>query len=474
MHLRVAAVLLLSPLFPAFAPAQTSDAKPPAAVSLRELSISLERLSSHVRGSVVQIFSTGYTSPEESDNSGNASILSRQHSTGSGVLVAADGYIMTNAHVVRGARRIEVRLAATREQMAGHSILKPAGHTVEAKLVGMDRETDLAVIKIEGSGLPFLAFGNSDDLRQGELVMAFGNPLGLEGSVSMGVVSSTARQIRQDAPMIYIQTDAPINPGNSGGPLVDSEGQVMGINTFILTQSGGSEGIGFAIPSNIVQNVYTQIRKEGHVHRGLLGLRTQTITRPIAAGLGLSQDWGVIVGDVTPEGPADAAGVQIGDIIVSLNGKFIENARQFDVNVYRIAANQKAKLEVLRGGQKVNIEVSVVERPYDPERFADLVSPEKNLVDRLGLLCIPIDKKLAEMLPELRNSFGLVVAAGGIRDITTGTELQVGDVIYTVNGSPVTSVEALRRKLDEFKSGDAPVFQIQRSGQLMFVAIELE
>src|SRR5205807_7150910 len=176
---------------------------------------------------------------------------------------------------------------------------------------------------------------------------AFGNPLGLEGSVSLGIVSSTARQIRPDDAMIYIQTDAPINPGNSGGPLVDSEGQVVGINTFILSQSGGSEGIGFAIPSNIVRNVIRQIKKDGHVHRGQIGLYAQTITPALASGLGLPQDWGVLVGDVTPHGPADTAGIKVGDIILSLNGKPMENARQLEVNVYRYPEDEKVSLEVL-------------------------------------------------------------------------------------------------------------------------------
>lgn len=461
--------------------AQTETPQPkdatskPNPVSLKELSLSLEDLSIRVHNSVVQIFSTGYTTASDDSEGTNTALFSKQQSTGSGVVLSSDGYIVTNSHVVRGARRIEVRLPATRTEVAGRkSILMPEGRTMEAKLIGMDRETDLAVLKVDRAEMAHLNLGNSDDLRQGELVMAFGNPLGLEGSVSMGVVSSTGRQIRPDDPMIYVQTDAPINPGNSGGPLVNSDGLVMGINTFILTQSGGSEGIGFAIPSNIVKNVYSQIRREGHVHRGQIGLYAQTITPALANGLKLPRDWGVVVGDVVPDGPADTAGIKVGDLILSLNGKPMENARQLEVNVYRYPARDKIKLEVQRSQDKFTTDVEVVEGPHDPERFADMVSPENNLVDRLGLLCIAIDKKLAEMLPDLRHSFGLVVAAGGVRDLSTGTGLQVGDVVYSVNGTPVTTVPVLRKTLDDFKTGDAPVFQIERSGRLMFVAIELE
>ena len=448
-----------------------TPAAPPAenkrVISLPELSSSFENLVNRIRPAVVQIFSTGYVAQEERD-SGSASLLTKQRNTGSGVILSADGYIVTNAHVVRGARRIQVRLPAARETLGSNSNL------IDAKVVGMDRDFDIAVIKIDQSGLPYLQLGDSDHVQQGELAMAFGNPLGLEGSVSMGIVSSTSRALAPDDMMLYIQTDAPINPGNSGGPLVDSQGQVIGLNTFILSQSGGSEGIGFAIPSNVVSNVYSQLRKDGHVHRARIGIHAQSITPLMAAGLNLPRDWGVVAADVTPTGPADQAGVKTGDIILTLNGKTMHNARQLEMEIYRYPTRQKVHLVVLRGSDQLTIEVPVIISIDDPQRFMDFVNPEENLIPRLGILAIGIDKKLADLVPDLRNPFGVVVAAGSTTDLSSGTGLQPGDVIYSVNGLQVASVAALKKKLDEFKPGQAVVMQIERSGRLMFVSLELE
>jgi serine protease Do len=457
----------------AFGQVQPPAASPPP-VSLGEFSASLESLVNRVRPSVVQIFATGYATPEDNGAATAASLLTKQHSTGSGIILSADGYIVTNAHVVRGARRIQVRLALRVPAGDLSVLVKPQDKMVDATLVGMDREIDVAVVKVDQANLPHLQLGDSDRLRQGELVMAFGNPLGLEGSVSMGIVSSTARQLHPDDMMVYIQTDAPINPGNSGGPLINSQGRVVGINTFILTQSGGSEGLGFAIPSNIVSNVYAQIRSEGHVHRRRIGVHAQTITPAMAAGLSLPRDWGVILGDVTPDGPADQGGVKVGDIVLTLNGKSMRDARQFELEIYRYPKRQKVTLELLRGSSHLSAVVAVNDSEDDPQRFADMVNPEDNLIPRLGILGIGIDKKLAQMLPDLRNSYGVVVAAGSTTDVVSGTGLQVGDVIYSVNGSPVSTVAALKKKLDEYKLGEPAVMQIERSGQLMFVTIELE
>jgi len=444
-------------------------------LTLNELSTRLEELVNRIHPAVVQIFSTGYATADETESANAAAVLSKQRSTGSGVILSADGYIVTNAHVVKGARRIQVRLSEVRRAPGGRGmIIEPEPKLLDAKLIGSDREMDVAVIKIERSGLTHLTLGDSDEVRQGELVVAFGNPLGLEGSVSMGIVSSTTRELHPDDMLAYIQTDAPINPGNSGGPLIDSQGHVIGINTFILTQSGGSEGLGFAIPSNIVNIVYTQLRKEGHVHRGRIGISVQTITPALAEGLQLPRDWGVVVSDVLPSGPADEAGVKVGDIVLTLNRHTMRNARQLEAYIFRSPMRQKVTLGILRGNEQVSIDVPVIDTVDDPERFADMVNPEDNLIPRLGILVIAIDKKLAQMLPDLRNGYGLVVAAGSASDLESGAQLQPGDIIYSLNGAPMGTIDAFKKKLDEFKSGSSIVLQIERSGRLTYVPIELE
>jgi serine protease Do len=418
-----------------------------------------------VNRAVVKIVSIGYSLGSEDEESTNTAVLSRQRSLGTGVILSADGFIVTNAHVVQGSRQVRVQLPAAEQDAKGkHSVLKPSGKMVEAKVVGIDRGTDLAVLKVEKSGLTHLNLGDSESLRPGQLVLAFGTPLGLVNSVSMGVVSSIARQIKPDDPMIYIQTDASINPGNSGGPLVDIDGRVMGINTFILSQSGGSEGIGFAIPSNIVRTIFDQIRQDGHVHRGQVGIHAQSLTPDLAAGLGLTRETGVLVGDVTPDGPAEEAGVKIGDIILSLDGKPMENARQFEVV-------KTVKLTVERDGQQLTLEVAVVEQDDDPQRFADLVDPEKNQIKRLGILGIEISPKVADLLPDLRKPYGVVVAA---RIATAPSDLQPGDVIHEINGTPVTTIAALRDAMDRHRPGTALVLQVERDGKLTYRTLDIE
>lgn len=436
---------------------------------LNSLSASMETLSQKVGPSVVQVFASGYAMGDEG---GAANVVTRQRATGSGVILSPDGYIITNGHVVANARKVRVRIPTGRP--AGHSILQPSGPIVEARIVGVDHDTDLALLKVEATNLPSLNFGDSDALRQGEVVLAFGNPLGMENSVSMGVISSKARQIKPDDTMIYVQTDASINPGNSGGPLVDSDGNVVGINTFILTQSGGSEGLGFAIPSNIVRSVYTQLKTRGHVHRSGIGAFMQSITPQLNAALHLPRDWGVLVSDVDPDGPAAAAGLKINDIILAMDGKTMENARQFDVDLYRYHGGDKVALDVLRGDQKLKLPVQVANVESDPLRFADMVDPVKSMVPKLGVLAIQIDQKIAAMVSDLRYQHGLVVAARSGEPLYVGDDLALGDVIYSVNGVPIASVDDFNKDLDQLKDTQPVVLQVQRNGGLRYLTLEVQ
>ncbi len=445
--------------------------------SLRTLSDSIQSLTQSVRGSVVQVFSTGYSlGGDEAQSSGTtAGLVTRQSSSGSGVIVSADGYIITNNHVVQNARRVRVQLAwspdAAPADNARNSLMR--GTMLEAKVIGTDREVDLAVLKIEPPRpLQVLKLADSELLKQGEIVLAFGNPLGLENSVSLGVVSSVERQVRPDDPLGYIQTDAPINPGNSGGPLVNSNGEVVGINTFILSQSGGSEGIGFAIPSNIVSSVYEQIRKDGHVHRGEIGVDVQSITPELASGLSLKQDWGIILADVDPDGPAAKSGLQPGDIVVSVNGKSVADVRQFRRELYRLALDEVVNIGAIRDSDRFGAQVKIIEREDDPFRFLDLVKPEANRVRRLGIVGVEITKDLARVLPETRKPYGVIVAArSGEADYGGQGGLRLGDVIYAVNNVPISSLDALRGAVDRLRPADSLVVQLERGGKLLYLVL---
>lgn len=451
--------------------AQVGDERP--AASLIQLSDAFQELTERVSPAVVQIFTAAYGPLTSAEGGGR--VVGQQRRGGSGVLLSDDGYIITNAHVVEGARRLQVLLPIPAVPDAtSRSILKPVGKREDARIVGIDWETDLAVLKIEGSGLPHLPLGDSDELRAGQLVLAFGHPLGLENTVTMGVISAVARQLRLEDPMVYVQTDAPTNPGNSGGPLVNADGEVIGINTLILSQSGGSEGIGFAAPSNIVRNVYEQIRESGRVRRGEIGVNAQTITPTVAAGLGLIREWGVILGDVYPGSPAQRAGLRLGDVITTLNGKPMENGRQFDVNLYNAPIGSTVTLEVRRGLDRLSVMVPVVERRDDPGRLFEFVSPDRNLISELGILAVQIDRRVAGMLPWLRTQRGVVVVARAVGARSQRDGLRPGDAIHAINGVSISTLADVRAILTQLGAGDPVVFQVNRRGQGMFVGFEFE
>ena len=438
-------------------------------VQLIDLSDSLRTVAAEVLPTVVEIIVTSYA---PIDGSARA-LLATRESGGSGVIVDPTGYIVTNAHVVEGARRVQVRLPAALSGEGGGSILKPSGELVGAIVIGTDAETDLAVLKVQREGLPYLELADSDEIGPGMIVLAFGSPFGLESSVTLGVLSATARQLRPEDPMIYLQTDAPINPGNSGGPLVDTHGRVIGINTMIFSQSGGNEGIGFAAPSNIVRFVYEQIREHRRVRRGILGVNAQTITPLMAKALSLPRDWGVIISDVYPGAPAGMAGLHHGDIIVSLDGKIMENARQFDVNLYRKEIGSTVTVEVLREGRTQSFQVQVVERPDEANQFAAMVTPEQNLVEKVGLLCLNLDENIARMLPNLRINSGVIVGArqAGSRQ---AAGFLPGDVIHSVNGKTVMSLADLKREIQALLPLSPVVIQVERRGIFTLIVFEIE
>ena len=291
----------------------------------------------------------------------------------------------------------------------------------------------------------------------------------------MGVVSALARQLEPESPMIYLQTDASINPGNSGGPLLDTEGRVVGINTLILSRSGGSEGIGFAAPSNIVRSVFEQIRQAGRVQRGEIGARAQTITADLAAGLGLARPWGVVIADVTSGGPSEEAGLRIGDVVLSMDGKLMENARQFDVNLYRRSVGVSVPLQIERGEARLTLLVKVRERPRDPDRLAEMVTRERNFIAPLGILALDLsDARVSALLGPLRARAGVVVAAARRDALPWEDTLQPGDVIYTLNGQSVMDIDRLRAALGGLAGKRSAVLQVEREGALRYVAVPVE
>ena len=462
-------VLALACLGASVAPAQTTARAP----DLGRLSQSMENVVSKVGPSVVQIRTTAY-GPVPGGSTATSSLLGTQRSTGSGVVLSRDGYIVTNAHVIEGGRRFVVvlpRPAVT--GVPGRSALAPVSQEVPATVVGTDHETDLAILRVALTDLTPARLGNSDSLAPGQVVLAFGSPFGLASSVTMGVISAVGRQLRDEDRMIYIQTDTPINPGNSGGPLVSSDGLVIGINTLIFSQSGGNEGIGFAAPANIVRFIYDQIRTTGRVKRGQIGVFAQTITPALAAGLRLSREWGVVLGDVYPNSPAAQAGLRIGDVVLSVDGKPMENGRQFDVTLYQRPIGSKVQLEVGRGLQRLTLPVPVVERQEDADRLRELVTPERNLIAPLGILGLDLTPELARMIPGLRSPAGVVVA-GVASDAQGPSGLVPGDVIYGVNGTAVRTLSDLKSAIGQAGSSGTPVLQVGRDGQLRYVTVSVE
>ena len=452
-------------------PQTKPDESAPAAASLVQLNNALEGLAAKVSPAVVQILVTSYGAARE-ENRTQTALIVRQHAVGSGVIVDPNGYIMTNAHVVEGAQRIRVALPLPTD--SGHAVAVGKRHVLEARLVGLHKESDLALLKIDENDLPTLPLVTQQRPRVGQLVFAIGSPEGLQNSVTMGVVSAVARQADPEKAMTYIQTDAPINPGNSGGPLVDMNGSVIGINTFILSTGGGSEGLGFAIPSRIVDFVYHSLRKYGHVHRVEIGAVAQEITPTLADGLHLAQHWGVIVADVKPDGPAATAGLQVQDIVLTADDRRIETLPNLSSALYLHRLDQVLKLEILRGDDRKTLYIPAIEKRDPMDQLFDAADPEKSLVPRLGVLAIDFTASLHSQVALLRIPSGVIVLGRAADLITPDTGLQTGDVIHALNSIPIPSMDALRSAVLALKTGDPVVLQVERSDGLTYLSFEME
>ncbi|MBV9884995.1 MAG: trypsin-like peptidase domain-containing protein [Acidobacteria bacterium] len=480
-RLRLTEVVRVLALFAVGAAAVLAFASPSSAQNkpedntLRKLNESVDALIRKVSPSVVQVLVTGYGKLEETERGNTGVVIGRQKAIGSGFVIDPDGYIITNAHVVSGAQVVQIVLPTGNPDGTLRSLLSSKTDILPARVVGVSREIDLALLKIDNltAKLPALPVASYRNLRQGEVVMAFGSPEGLRNTVTLGVISAVARQTDPDSPMVYIQTDAPINPGNSGGPLVNVDGAVVGVNTFILSQSGGNEGLGFAIPSSVVSVAYQQLRKFGHLHRVEIGIGIQTITPVLAKAMNLPRSYGVIISDIAPSGPSEAAGLRAGDVLLSVDGRMAESVPYVSFRLMSLNGGDKVHLEVQRGQDRLAFDVPVIERSDNMDQITALADPEKNLVRPLGILGIEIDKKVAAMAPDLRDPFGIIVAARS-SDASSEVPLQTGDVIRTLNGEPMESLDKLRQALAALKPGAAVALQIQRDERLMYVSFTLE
>jgi serine protease Do len=378
----------------------------------------------------------------------------KQRSLGTGFIIDKDGFILTNNHVVEKADEIKVKLSDERE--------------FTATIIGRDSKTDLALIRIEGArNLTPLSLGDSDKLEVGDWVVAIGNPFGLGNTVTAGIVSAKYRQIGAGSYDNFIQTDASINPGNSGGPLLNSAGEVIGINTAIFSQGGGSVGIGFAIPVNMARDLLPQLKK-GKVIRGWLGVMIQKINSDLKDKLSLKDENGALVADVIADGPAEKAGLRRGDVIVSFDGKEIKETHELPYIVASTPVGKKVEVEVIRKGRKKSFDVKIEELKGDKE--SPVVREERT---NLGLTVKEITPELAKNL-RLSETSGLVVFQ--VKDNSPAAEagIRPGDIILEVDQDPVKDIEQFSSKSEAYKSGDTVLFLIKRRGATLYLTVKVE
>jgi len=377
----------------------------------------------------------------------------RQQSLGSGFIIDADGSILTNNHVVENAQKIVVKLLGDEQEY-------------EAKVVGRDSKTDIAVIKINTkTNLPTANFGDSDKLEVGEWVVAIGNPFGLDSTVTSGIVSAKGRHIGQGPYDNFIQTDASINPGNSGGPLINLRGEVIGINTAIFSRTGGNMGIGFAIPVNLAKELLPQLRGKGKVTRGYLGVLIQKVTPEIAESLGMEHGYGALVANVSKDGPAEKAGVKVGDVIVEFDGKEVKDSGDLPIIVARTPVDKKVRMKVLRDKKEVMLGVAVGELKEE-EVVASV--PEKG---ELGMTVQKVTPQMAESLG-LEKPEGVVVT-----DVESGSAadeagIRRGDVIVQIDRKPVRSVDEYKKSIAGIRKGKGVLFLVKRGDSTLFLALK--
>ncbi len=380
-------------------------------------------------------------------------------SLGSGFIISADGYIMTNAHVVDSADKITVRLTDKRE--------------FRAKVIGADKRTDVALLKIEATGLPKVNVGDPNKLKVGEWVVAIGSPFGFDSSVTAGIVSAKGRSLPQDNFVPFIQTDVAINPGNSGGPLFNMNGEVVGINSQIYTRSGGSMGLSFAIPIDVATQVVEQLRSSGKVTRGRIGVTIQELTRELAESFGLSKPAGALISNVEKSGPADKAGIEASDVILKFDGKPVNSSGDLPRIVAATKPGSKVVVELWRRGETREITVEVAEMPEDGK----LAHAAKKLADDIGetisRLGIAVSELSKEQLQEMQISGGLLVEeVKGLAARAAG--LQHGDVLLAIGNTPIRSLKQFNEIIKQIAKGRNVALLVRRGDAASYVAIRLD
>ena len=398
--------------------------------------------------------------PRQSPRQRETPQMPKQHALGSGVVVTSDGYIMTNYHVVDGADDIKVELTD--------------GRTLDAKVIGTDEASDLALIKVGATDLHPIPFGNSDSVQVGDVVLAVGNPLGVGQTVTMGIISAKGRQTDNDSKSYedFLQTDAPINHGNSGGALVNTKGELVGIPSQIASVSDGNIGIGFAIPANMAKHVMTDLKTDGKVRRGQLGVTIQPITSDLAASLGLKSVSGVIVSSVTPDSAADRAGLKRDDIIKSFNGQPVQDINSLRNHVADLGPGATANLVIDRDGKDRDVSVKLDELSAGKSASIDSGSSNGTEGDKaaLGISVEPLTPELAQRAGVPRGTHGIVIDDVNPDSRAADAGLQPGDVIEEVNRQAVSSVDELKAAVK--KTTDRPVLMlVNRQGQERFVTV---